>query len=120
MNRPSGIFEFAACRVLGALFVVVLGLVFAVEANAQDKSRFELHGGYSVLRVNLPDTVDGTDTKVFQSAIGSLLGWNAGLTTNVTPNLGIVADFSGYYRKIEADIDGDSVSASANLHGFLF
>jgi opacity protein-like surface antigen len=120
MKSLSGGFELTVGNGLRALLVVLLGLSFAANASAQDKSRFELYGGYSVLRVNLPDTVDGTDTKVFQSVIGSLLGWNGGLTANITPNFGITSDFSGYYRKLQADLDGDDVSANANLHGFLF
>src|SRR6185295_11060459 len=103
--------------------ILILAVVFAIlpaSVWAQDKSRFEPYFGYSVLKVNLPSKIDGQDTGVIQSALGNLLGWNGGLTTRVKGKLGAVADFAGYYREFEGDLDGDTVKANASLHTFLF
>jgi len=87
---------------------------------AQAHPLFEPYFGYSILKVNLPDKIDGEDTGLIQSAVGNLLGWNGGLTIRVKGKLGAVADFAGFYRKFQGEIDGDTVDASANLHTFLF
>ena len=102
---------------VGAL--ILLGSALASRAEAQSRPRFEGNGGYSVLRLNLPGTVEGEDTSFFQSILGNTLGWNAGFTANVTDMFGITADISGYYRKFSGEIDGDTVKADAKLHSLL-
>jgi len=102
-------------KILAVLFVLA-----PASLRAQDTPRFEPYFGYSVLKVNLPDKIDGQDTGFIQSAVGNLLGWNGGVTIRVKGKLGAVADFAGYYRKFEGAFDGDNVSASANLHSYLF
>jgi hypothetical protein len=99
--------------------VLLCSLFSSVDnATAQDKARFETYGGYSLLRLKLPGTFQGEDTRILQSIVGTMLGWNAGVTANITNNFGITGDVSGYYRTIEGDLDGDT-KASAKIHSFL-
>jgi opacity protein-like surface antigen len=94
-------------------------LVSAVTATAQSKPKVEAYGGYSVLRLNLPETFQGEDTKLLQSVVGTMLGWNGGVTANITDKFGITGDVSGYYRKLQGDFDGSNIAVSANIHSFL-
>ena len=103
----------------GSLVLLCSLFLSVVNATAQDKARFETYGGYSLLRLKLPDTFQGEDTKILQSIVGTMLGWNAGVTANVTNNFGITGDVSGYYRKLEGALDGDNAKATAKIHSFL-
>ena len=104
----------------GSLVLLCSLFSSVVDATAQDKARFESYGGYSLLRLKLPGTIEGEDTKILQSVVGTMLGWNAGVTANVTNNFGITGDVSGYYRKLEGALDGDNAKATAKIHSFLF
>src|SRR5262245_54507163 len=68
-----------------SLFVVCLLLAFALIAQAQDKPKIEIFGGYSYLRAD--DNDDGIN----------LHGWNASATGNLNKWFGVKADFSGHY-----------------------
>ena len=68
-----------------SLFVVCLLLVFALIAQAQDKPKVEVFGGYSYLRAD--DNDDGIN----------LHGWNASGTYNFNKWIGVKGDFSGHY-----------------------
>jgi len=108
-------------RVATFAAVIVLALVLApASAWAQKQSLFQPYFGYSVLKVNLPSTIDGQDTGVIQAVLGNWLGWHGGITTRVKGGFGAVADFAGYYRSIDGELDGDTVNAHASLHTFLF
>ena len=63
-------------------------LLFAGLASAQDEApKVEAFGGYSYLRVNPGQNVNGTNFN----------GGNGSLAYNLTPMLGVVADFGGYH-----------------------
>ncbi len=64
-------------------------LLFPLTVVAQDTPKIEVFGGYSYLRLTeQPRTL-------LESA--SLNGWNASVKLNLTPRIGLVADFSGHY-----------------------
>ena len=121
MNRLVKVLNVALRKeIFCAGSLVFLSLLFsAVDAAAQDKARFETYGGYSLLRLKLPGTFQGEDTEILQSIVGTMLGWNAGVTANITNNFGITGDVSGYYRKLAGNLDGSNTRASANIHSFL-
>lgn len=86
-------------------------------------ARVEVYGGYSLLRPNLPAKIGGGDPSVEKLAefvLGNVLGWNGGATVNLGRSVGITADVSGYYKSIDARVEGSDVQASARLHSFLF
>lgn len=97
-------------------------IFFTATAHAQlTSTRLEAYGGYSLLRPNLPKNIGGSDPSVEQlgqTLLGNVLGWNGGLTANITNSFGVTADLSGYYKKL--DIDDEDVHANLKLHTFLF
>ncbi len=72
-----------------ALLVVCVILAVAGLALAQEAPKAEVFGGYSYLRINPGQGIDGVNAN----------GWEAALTGNVTKNFGITADFSGHYAQ---------------------
>jgi outer membrane immunogenic protein len=60
-------------------------LLFAGIASAQDSSRVEVFGGYSLLHVS------------DQGATADFNGGSGSLSYNLTPWLGVVGDFGGYH-----------------------
>ncbi|MBL8169127.1 MAG: porin family protein [Acidobacteria bacterium] len=87
------------------LFIAAL-MMFALPllAQAQDKPRAEIFGGYSYLRAD--DDVDGLD----------LHGWNASGAINFNKWLGVVSDFSGHY----GDVTISPTLGKADLSTYLF
>ncbi len=109
----------AHALVAGCIVSLCLLVFSPADAGAQAKARLETFGGYSLLRVHLPETIQGENTKILQSIVGTMLGWNGGITANVTNHFGITGDFSGYYRKLQGDLDGSDGRAIARIHSFL-
>lgn len=64
-------------------------LLFAPGVAAQETPKVEVFGGYSYLQLTEQPRV------LLKSA--SLNGWNASVKLNVTPRIGLLADFSGNY-----------------------
>ena len=60
---------------------------FALTLAAQDTPKVEVFGGYSHLRLTNDSGLEPAD----------LNGWNASAKLNVTPRIGLLADFSGDY-----------------------
>ena len=109
-----------------SLLVVLMLCGSAGSAWSQDNlPRFEIYGGYSLLRPKIPsDAVGGgaegeAAADILESVLGNLLGWRAGGTANVTNWLGITADFTGHYKSLDVSWEGNRLSASADLHTFL-
>lgn len=63
--------------------------------------------GYSVLR---PDAGDATPV------ITNVVVWGASVTDNIFRNVGITADFGGYYRRLNVD----DVRVRASAYSFMF
>src|SRR5438445_13501210 len=74
-------------------FLALLVLLFPHSAVAQDTPKLEVFGGYSYLRL--------TEQPRTLSNSASLNGWNASVKLNVTPRIGLLADFSGHYGQRE-------------------
>ncbi len=67
------------------LLSVGMAIALSLPVAAQETPKLEVFGGYSYLRQN----VAGMSF--------NLNGWNTSIAGNVTPWLGLVADFSGHY-----------------------
>lgn len=85
------------------LFVASLLILLPLAAQAQDKPKIEVFGGYSYLR-----TDDALDL--------DLHGWNASATGNLNKWFGVKADFSGHYTNVEIS---PGVKADISAHLFL-
>jgi Outer membrane protein beta-barrel domain len=85
-------------RILGWLWIGIL--LSCTAAVAQDTPRFQLFGGYSYTHLS------------GAGGSGSLHGWNAALSGNLTRHLSLVADFAGGYDR--------SSGTAVNVHTFLF
>jgi hypothetical protein len=75
----------------GLRCIVLIALLFPLTVAAQNTPKIELFGGYSYLRL--------TKDSGLQPA--GLNGWNAAAKLNVTPRIGVLADFSGDYGQRE-------------------
>ncbi len=93
------------------LLVAVLLLGFSVMAVAQDTPVAELFGGYSYFR---PDTSAMDDEDDFSL---NMHGWNASVALNGNDYLAFVADFGGYYGKV--DEEGE-VDVNVKIHSIMF
>jgi opacity protein-like surface antigen len=77
-------------------------ITLCVTMAAQDRSRFEVFGGYSLERI-APCGVSGSDELPCNAETGFLApttsfnGWGAALSVYFTRFLGATADFSGHY-----------------------
>jgi len=117
MDGTSKVNAFTFC------FLASIWLLTPAAEAQQALPRVETYGGYSLLRPNLPASIGDGDPaaeKLGEFVLGNILGWNAGATINVGRSLGITADFAGYYKSIDAEIEGRGVQASGKLHTFLF
>jgi len=74
--------------VLGCAIPLVT-LLFPLTVVAQETPKVEVFGGYSYLGLT-------EQSRVLLKA-ASLSGWNASVKLNVTPRIGLLADFSGNY-----------------------
>jgi opacity protein-like surface antigen len=107
-------------------FAALLILCFVPLAVAQsaDHSRFELFGGYSVMRINYePDPIDPrTQTPIIVTfnPKQTLHGFNASATVNLTGGFGLTGDFSGHFktRKV-ADVLGGFISNDVSVFNVL-
>jgi len=93
-------------------FVALLALLFPLSVTAEDTPKLEAFGGYSFLRLtDQPRTL-------FKPA--SLNGWNVSLKLNVTPRVGLVADFSGHYGQKEiTPLTLNSLTTATRQHTYL-
>lgn len=111
------------------LLAAVLALLISGVAVAQDFPRVEVFGGYSLLRIGLSDsdlaqivpsgaTSVNIDTSKFMTK-----GFNVSAAFNMTPSLGIVADFR-YNKKNIVDFtvsEGElSIPAKTELRDISF
>jgi len=72
------------------LLLVVPGVLLAcIVAVAQSSDHVEVFGGYSLLQPDF-NLVPGPPTN----------GWNASATLKIRPQIGLVADFSGFYPSL--------------------
>ncbi|OFV98631.1 MAG: hypothetical protein A3F68_09275 [Acidobacteria bacterium RIFCSPLOWO2_12_FULL_54_10] len=95
----------------------ILLIMFAVliagnrQAAAQDFPPIEVFGGFSALSVGGPeDSIGNADRE-------NVYGWQFSGAFNLTPVLGIVADFGGHYESFN-DVPG--IDIKVNSYEFLF
>jgi len=89
------------------IFLVSIAvLALALAAFAQEVPEAEVFGGYSYLRVNVPDLDKGFNFN----------GWNGSLAVNVNRWFGVVADINGHYDTF--NISGSNFDTK--IHSFLF
>jgi len=106
---------------ISAFAIVSSILLAAPKATAQEPSRIQIYGGYSVLHPNLPKfDSDPSVSRTVETVLGNLSGWNGGVTVGLTNTFGVTADFSGYYKKFNATVDGSNFDASLRAYTFLF
>jgi Outer membrane protein beta-barrel domain len=90
-------------------------------AGAQEPARVQAYGGYSLLHPKLPTfDSDPSISRTVESFLGNLSGWNGGVTFGMTKNVGITADFSGYYKNVNTTLDGSEFDANLRAYTFLF
>jgi hypothetical protein len=103
------------------LAVVSSILSVAPKASAQESSRIQVYGGYSLLHPKLPAfDSDPAVSRTVESLLGNLSGWNSGITVGLTNTFGVTADFSGYYKNFKTTIDGSHFDANLRAYTFLF
>ena len=68
------------------ILLALSALLFAAGANAQDRDRVEVFGGYSYVNSDFTSTVSN-----------GVSGWDVSAAVNVVRYAGIVADLSGFY-----------------------
>lgn len=101
------------------LAVFVVTMVSCLYMEAQEAPRVEVFGGYALTKLTRPAG----------APVHPLLnGWDSELIFNVTPNLGVVADFGGYYgtpktlaaRGCSACPITPGIDVPTKLHTFTF
>jgi hypothetical protein len=95
--------------------LVILAIATSPFVAAQDASRVDLFGGFSILNGDSP-AGNGRD---------SFFGWQASATGNIKPWFGIVADFGGQYKNysnlvVEVPPAAYVVSADVRAYEYLF
>jgi opacity protein-like surface antigen len=93
-------------------------------AQSSDPSRFELFGGYSVMRIDYePDPIDPhTQTPIILpfSPKQTLHGFNASATVNLTGGFGLTGDFSGHFKTNSvADVLGGRITTHIRVFNVL-
>jgi opacity protein-like surface antigen len=82
--------------------LLILCAVPLAVAQSTDHSRFELFGGYSVMRIDYePDPIDPhTQTPIIVAfnPKQTLHGFDASATVNLTGGFGLTGDFSGHFK----------------------
>jgi opacity protein-like surface antigen len=86
MMKPRFTPLFAA--LLAPAFILLWVPLLSAQAESNRIDRLEIFGGYSLA------------ASEFGIYGGVTNGWNASLNTKVMPNVGLVADFAGYYKTI--------------------
>jgi hypothetical protein len=99
-------------RSIALVLFAVAGSALAV---AQDSSKVDLFGGFSILNSDRP-VASGRD---------SFFGWQGSATGNITRRLGIVADFGGQYKNynnlvVQVTPATYPVSADVRAYEYLF
>ena len=94
-------------RVLIIVFAILL--IVGIPALAEEQPRVRIFSGYSYLytpqEFSLNSALPHTGTLSGKAIGGSNQnGWNASLAYNMTRNLALVADTSGYYQSGRRDI----------------
>jgi hypothetical protein len=96
-------------------------LLLVPKASAQEPSRIQVYGGYSLLHPNLPKfDADPSVSRTVETLLGNLSGWNSGITVGLTRGFGVTADFSGYYENLNATVEGSSFDANLRAYTLLF
>jgi opacity protein-like surface antigen len=104
--------------------LLILGFVSLAVAQSTDPSRFELFGGYSVMRIDYePDPIDPhTQTPIIIpfNPKQTLHGFNASATVNLAGGFGITGDFSGHFttRRL-ADALGGFITTDIRVFNVL-
>jgi Outer membrane protein beta-barrel domain len=97
------------------LVLSAVSLLFTVAAVAQDVPKFEVPIGFSFVNVH-PDITNITSFNIF--------GGGGGFVYNVTPWIGIKADFAGYTQgsglKNQLTSQGLSGQANGNVFTYMF
>jgi Outer membrane protein beta-barrel domain len=84
------------------LAVVITVIVVSIPMLCQDYPKAEVFGGYQYTRIEPGRGIGGENFN----------GWNAAVTGNVNPWLGVTGDFSGAYKSISG--------VSLKQHTFMF
>jgi len=85
-------------------------LLLSVLSAAQSSTRTEIFGGYSYINQDISLT--------YPFGNSGLNGWNASVTFAVKRNLGVVADFSGFYPSYSSGC-GQACNDTARMHTLL-
>ena len=97
------------------MFALVVTLLFTMAAVAQDVPKFEVPIGFSFVNVH-PDITHLTSFNIF--------GGGGGFVYNVTPWIGIKADFAGYTQgsglKNQLTALGYAGQANGNVFTYMF
>ena len=104
-------------------FLLILCCVPLAVAQS-DHSRFELFGGYSVMRINYePDPIDPRTQIPIIAAFSpkqTLNGFNASATVNLTGGFGVTGDFSGHFKTNSvADVLGGTITNHIRVFNVL-
>lgn len=107
--------------ILGMAFVLLLVLFSAAPLRAQDQ--FEVFGGYSYFRASetatgqtCPPTLPPCST-VTVTSHPNLNGWEGSFEYKAAKEIGIEADFGGYYGSLSANAGGASTHTNTYLFG---
>ncbi len=92
--------------------LVLLVVLFAAVAFAQDAPKAEVFGGYQFFSLDTKNFLD-INRQSFQ-------GWDADVAINFNKNFGVVADISGAYKSESATVGDVTAEAKLKLHNFLF
>lgn len=84
----------------GKVLLLLLVVLFSIHTAAQDNSRVEVFGGYSLVGYSVFQRYSGPST------LNKYNGWDASVMGKVAPHLGLEADFGGGFS-------GDYGSAQA-------
>ena len=97
------------------MVVLTFALLFSMAAFAQDYPKFEVPVGFSFVNVH-PDITQITSFNIF--------GGGGGFVYNVTPWIGIKADFEGYTQgsglKNQLKAQGYAGQANGNVFTYMF
>src|SRR4051812_13807373 len=90
---------------------LAVGLLLMSSTNSEAQTRYsrvDLFTGYSMMHI---------DAKGLTTEANNVMGWGASVTNNVSKNVGITFDASGFYRKIAAASSNSTASAYSMMAG---
>lgn len=93
--------------------IVVLVVLFAAVAFAQETPKVEIFGGYAYTNVDLKKDLTGMDRQ-------SMNGWDADVAAHLTKNFSIVGDISGAYKNQDVSTPDISGTAKLRVYNYLF